>query len=126
MGKKEQGKSMDTTITLEFFAETKEHLKILEQQLKHERDVEVSMLEPKDAKAPVLVAIGIKKHGERAEKATQRVAQILYHFLHDEAGAKGQKQIFLFTIEGDRVDIETLSVEDIEGIIWAAKEGESA
>jgi hypothetical protein len=116
---------MDTTINLEFFSETKEHLKILEQQLKHEHDVDVELLEPKDAAAPVLVAIGIKKHGERAEKAGQRVAQILYTFLHDESGATQQKQLFLFTIEGDRIDIETLSVREIEGIILAAKEGKS-
>jgi|GEM_PF-725108 hypothetical protein len=117
MEKKEQGKSMDTTISLEFFSETKEHLKTLEQQLKHEHDVDVDLLVPKDATAPVLVAIGIKKHGERAEKAAQRVAQILYHFLHDEAGATGQKRINLFTREGDRVDIEPLSMEEIEGIL---------
>jgi hypothetical protein len=125
MKKKEQEKSMDTTISLEFFSETKEHLKTLEQQLKHEHDVDVDLLVPKDAAAPVLVAIGIKKHGERAEKAAQRVAQILYHFLHDEAGATGQKQIILFTREGDRVDIETLSVEEIEGILDASLTGRS-
>ena len=65
---------METTISLEFFSETKEHLKTLEQQLKHEHDVDVDLLVPKDATAPVLIAIGIKKHGERAEKAAQRVA----------------------------------------------------
>ncbi|HYU75564.1 MAG TPA: hypothetical protein VEL31_23080 [Ktedonobacteraceae bacterium] len=108
---------MDTTITLEFFSETKEHLKTLEQQLKHEHDVDVDLLEPKDATAPVLVAIGIKKRGERAEKAAQRVAQILYRLLHDEVGATGQKQIVLFTREGDRVNIESLSIEEIEGIL---------
>ena len=59
---------MDTTITLEFFSETKEHLKTLEQQLKQEHDVDVDLLEPKEATAPVLVAIGIKNHGERAER----------------------------------------------------------
>ncbi|MBV9690111.1 MAG: hypothetical protein JO202_10440 [Ktedonobacteraceae bacterium] len=117
---------MDTTITIEFFSDTKEHLKILEQQLKHEHDVDVDLVEPKDVTAPVLVAIGIKKGGGRAEKAAQRVAQVLYSFLHDEATPAGQKRIFLLTIEGDRVDIETLAVEEIEEIILAAKEGESA
>ena len=117
---------MYATITIEFFSDTKEHLKTLEQRLKQEHDVDVDLVEPKDATAPALVAIGIKKHAERAEKAAQGVAQILYNFLHDEVGAAGQKRIFLFTIEGDRVDIEPLSVREIEGIILAAKEGENA
>jgi hypothetical protein len=117
---------MDTTINLEFFSETKEHLKSLEQQLRHEHDVAVDLVVPKDAKAPVLVAIGIKKHGERAHKAAQRVAQVLYTFLHNEAGATEQKQLFLYTIEGDRVDIENLSVQEIQGIILEAKEREGA
>ncbi|HLX58767.1 MAG TPA: hypothetical protein VKR83_17240 [Ktedonobacteraceae bacterium] len=116
---------MYATITVEFFSDTKEHLKILEQQLKHEHDVDVDLVEPKDVTAPALVAIGIKKSGERAEKAVQEVARVLYNFLHNEAGAAGQKRIFLLTIEGDRVDIEPLSVEEIEGIILAAKEGEN-
>ena len=116
---------MDTTITIEFFSDTKQHLKILEHALKHEHDVDVDLVEPKDAIAPVLIAIGIKKGGERAEKAAQRVAQVLYSFLHDEATPAGQKRIFLLTIEGDRVDIETLAVEEIERIILAAKEGEN-
>ncbi|GAC1566393.1 MAG: hypothetical protein NVS3B14_08280 [Ktedonobacteraceae bacterium] len=113
-----------TTITIEFFSDTKEHLRTLEQQLKHEHDVDVDLVEPKDVTAPALLAIGIKKSGERAEQAARGVAGVLYRFLHDEAGAGGQRQIFLFTIEGDRIDIERLSVEEIERIILAAKEGE--
>ena len=116
---------MDTTITIEFFSDTEEHLKSLEHQLKHIHDVDVDLVEPKDANAPALVAIGIKKHGERAEDAAQRVAQVLYSFLHDEANTAGQKQILLITIEGDRVDIEPLSAQEIADIILAAKEGES-
>ena len=57
---------MDTTVSLEFFSETKEHLRMLEQQLKHAHDVSVDMLEPKDLKAPALVAIGIKGSGALA------------------------------------------------------------
>ncbi len=117
---------MDTTITIEFFSDTEEHLKTLEHQLKHIHDVEASLVEPKDPAAPALIAIGIHKHGERAEKAAQNVAQVLYNFIHDNASAQGQKQIFLFTIEGERLDIESLSIEDIKGIIFAAREGESA
>ena len=117
---------MDTTITIEFSSDTKEHLRTLEHLLKHEHDVDVDLVEPKHATAPALIAIGSKKHGERAEDAAQRVAQVLYSFLHDEANTAGQKQILLITIEGDRVDIENLSVEQIKGIILAAREGENA
>lgn len=115
---------MDTTITIEFFSDTKDHLKTLEQRLKHERDVDVDLVEPHDVTAPALVAIGIKKHGERADSAAQRVAQTLYSFLHDETGASGQSQMQLLTIEGDRMDIKTLSVEQIKEIILAARENE--
>ena len=112
---------MDATITVEFFSDTREHLKTLEQRLKHEHDVEVDLVEPRDATAPALVAIGIKKHGERAEDAAQRVAQALYSFLHDDAA---QKQMLLLTIEGDRVDVKSLSVEQIKEIILDARENE--
>lgn len=110
---------MDTTVSLEFFSETKEHLKMLEQQLKHVHDVSVDMVEPKDLKAPALVAIGIKGSGERASSAARGVAQVLYHFLHDESVA--QKHLFLLTIEGERIDIEPLSASEVEGIILDAK-----
>lgn len=113
-----------STITIEFFSDTGEHLKILEHQLKHIRDVDVYLIEPKDPNAPALVAIGINKKGERAERAIQNVAQVLHNFIHDSS-VQGQKKILLFTIEGERVDIEPLSVEEIDGIIVAAKEGES-
>jgi hypothetical protein len=53
------------------------------------------------------------------------VAQTLYTFIHDPT-SQGQKQIFLFTIEGDRVDAETLSQEQLQEIIVAAKAGEQA
>ncbi|TMC20200.1 MAG: hypothetical protein E6J33_04780 [Chloroflexi bacterium] len=94
--------------------------------MKHIHDVEVDLVEPKDPAAPALVAIGIDKSGERAERAAQSIAQVLYSFLHDEASAQSQKKIFLVTIEGDRIDIEPLSVEEIQNIIVAALEGENA
>lgn len=112
---------MDTTVTIEFFSETKEHLQTLEQHLKHEHDVDVDLLEPRDAGAPMLIAIGIKKHGERAENAAQRVAETLYSFLHEDAE---QKQVLMFTIEGDRMDIRNLSVEQIKDILLEARENE--
>jgi hypothetical protein len=124
LNEKVQARHMDTTITIEFFSDTKEHLRALEERLKHEHDVDVDLVEPRDLTAPALVAIGIKKHGERAENAAQRVAQTLYSFLHDDAGTTGQKQMLLLTIEGDRMDIKTLSVEQIKEIILEAKENE--
>ena len=112
---------MNATITIEFFSDTKEHLKTLEQRLKHVHDVEVDLLEPRDATAPTLIAISIKKHGERAENAAQGVAQTLYSFLHED---EAQKQALLLTIEGDRVDVKNLSVEQIKEIILEARENE--
>lgn len=112
---------MDATITIEFFSDTKEHLKTLEQRLKHEHDVDVDLVEPRDTAAPALVAIGIKKHGERAENAAQRVAQTLYSFLHE---TPAQNRMLLLTIEGDRMDVKELSVEQIKEIILEAKENE--
>src|SRR5205807_3013400 len=113
-------------ITIEFTIETKKHLKTLEHQLKHIHDIKVDQVEPKDPVAPALVAIGIDKSRERAERAAQSIAQVLYSFLHDEASAQSQKKIFLVTIEGERIDIEPLSVEEIQDIIVAAQEGENA
>jgi hypothetical protein len=115
---------METEINLEFFSESEQHLRQLEQQLKQVRDTDVGLLVPKDASAPALIAIGIKKGGDRMVAAAQRLAQVLYNFLHSEAGAAEQNQLLLLTIEGDRADIATLSVEEIERIILAAKEGQ--
>ena len=112
---------MDATITIEFFSDTKEHLETLEQRLKHEHDVDVDLVEPRDATAPALVAIGIKGHGERAENAAQRVAQTLYTFLHE---GPAQNRMLLLTIEGDHVNVRDLSVEQIKDIILEAKENE--
>jgi hypothetical protein len=123
--RKKQEKNLDiSTVTIEFFSDTEQHLKILENRLKHIHDVDVYLVEPKDKTAPALVAIGINKSGERAEKAAQNVARVLHDFMHEDTGPQGQKKILLFTIEGERVDIEPLSFEEIEGIIFAAKKGE--
>ncbi len=111
------------TVTIEFFSDTEQHLKILEHQLKHIHDVDVYLIEPKDPQAPALVSIGVNKSGERAAKAAQNIATVLYNFIHDTSSS-GQKKILLFTIEGDRVDIEPLSIEEIEKIIVAAKKDE--
>ena len=111
-------------VTIEFFSDTEGHLQTLESQLNHIRDVDVYLIEPKDTDAPALVAIGIKKSGERAAVAAHNIAQTLYDFIHDETSAQSQKKILLFTIEGGRIDLEPLTPEEIEGIIVTAKKEE--
>jgi hypothetical protein len=111
-------------ITIEFFSDSEQHLKILENQLKHIRDVDVYLIEPKDTTAPALVAIGINKGGERATKAAHDIAQTLHDFIHGETSPQGQKKILLFTIEGGRIDLEPLTADEIEGIIVTAKKEE--
>ncbi len=111
-------------VTIEFYSDTEQQLKILENQLKHIRDVDVYLIEPKDPQAPILFAIGITKSGERAAKAAHNIAQVLHDFIHTETGPQGQKKILLFTIEGDRIDIDPLTVGEIEGIIVTAKKEE--
>ncbi|MFL5692915.1 MAG: hypothetical protein ACJ795_14015 [Ktedonobacteraceae bacterium] len=115
---------MVTTVTIEFTSDTHQHLKELEHQLKHIHDVKVDLVEPRDHTAPALVAIAIDKTGARAEAAAQNVAQVLYNFLHDEASAQSQKTISLVTIEGERIDIESLAVPQIKEIIYTARERE--
>ena len=68
-------------VTIEFFSDSEEHLQILESQLKHIRDVDVYLIEPKEAAAPALVAIGITKRGERAAVAAHNIAQVLHDFI---------------------------------------------
>ena len=111
-------------VTIEFFSDSEEHLQILESQLKHIRDVDVYLIEPKDAAASALVAIGVTKGGERAAVAAHNIAQVLHDFIHDETGPQTQKKILLFTIEGGRIDLEPLTAEEIEGIIVTAKKEE--
>ena len=113
-------------VTIEFFSDSEQHLKILENQLKHIHDVDVYLIEPKDSTAPALVAIGITKGGERAAKAARNIAQVLHDFIHDETGPQVQKKILMFTIEGGRIDLEPLTVDEIEGIIVTAKKEEES
>jgi len=115
---------LETTINVEFTSETEQHLRNLEHQLKHIHDVKVDLIEPKDRTAPALIAIGISKSGARGETAAQTVAQVLHDFLHEDISPQGQKKIFLVTVEGERIDIEPLSIEEIKGIIVEAREGE--
>jgi hypothetical protein len=111
---------METTLSLEFLFEVRQHLKDLEHQLRHISGVHVDLVVPRDSSAPVLVSMSINEH---RGQAPQQVAQTLYSFLHEDQSMQGQKQIFLVTKEGDRVDIENLSVEEINNIIVTAQEG---
>ncbi len=113
-------------ITIEFFSDTEQHLKILENQLKRIHDVDVYLIEPKDATAPALVAIGVTKGGERAAKAAHNIAQVLHDFIHAGTSPLGEQKILLFTIEGGRIDLEPLTAEEIEGIIVTAKKEEES
>ena len=115
---------MITTVSIEFVGDTEQHLKALEHELKHIHDVKVDLVEPRDRTAPVLVAIGISKGGERGMVATQNVAQALYNFLHNGT-TSDDKKIYLVTAEGDRVDIEPLSVNEINAVVGTAYEGEA-
>ena len=116
---------MITTVSIEFVGDTEQHLKVLEHELKHIHDVKVDLVEPRDRTAPVLVAISISKGGARGVVAIQSIAQALYNFLHDGTSASDDKKIYLVTAEGDRVDIESLPVSEINAIIGAAYEGEA-
>ena len=115
---------METTVSIEFLTDSRQHLKELDHQLKAIHDVKVDLLEPKDLKAPTLVAIAISGNKARAEVAANHIAQVLHSFLHAVGGPDANKKIFLVTAEGDRVDIEPLSVEEIKRIIFEAYEGE--
>ena len=115
---------METTISIEFTSDTREHLKSLEQQLKHIHDIHVDVVEPRVDTAPALVGIGIGKGGERGHQAAQSVAQVLHDFLHTDANTTSAKKIYLVTIEGDRRDIESLSTPELGQLIITALDGE--
>ena len=114
-------KKLMETISLEFISDTKEHLKTLEHQLKQIHGVHVDLVEPRDTTAPALVGVSIDS---TVSETAQNVAQTLYSFLREEQSVQGQKKISLVTIEGNRVDIENLPVEDIYKIITTAQEGQ--
>ena len=109
------------TISLEFLSDTKEHLKTLVQQLKQIHGVHVDLVEARDTTAPALVGVSIDN---TVPETAQNVAQTLYSFLREEQSVQGQKKISLVTIEGNRVNIEDLPVEDIYKIIATAQEGQ--
>jgi hypothetical protein len=111
---------VDTTVNIEFTSDSKQHLKTLEHELKRIHDVKVDLVEPRDPTAPALIAIDIHKS---SLEAIQSVAQFLHDFLH-QSGNLSQKRIFLVTVEGDRIDIEPLSTDEIKDIMVGAEENE--
>jgi hypothetical protein len=106
---------METTITLEFFADTHAHLERVEHEFKQIHGIQVLLVMPRDLTAPALISLGI---GRKAEAALPRIAQMLYAALHspDERARK----IALVTIEGDNRDITSLPEDEIERIITDA------
>ncbi|GAC1429614.1 MAG: hypothetical protein PVS3B3_12970 [Ktedonobacteraceae bacterium] len=109
------------TISLEFLSDTKEHLKTFEHQLKQIHGVHVDLVEPRDSSAPALVGVSIDGS---VPEAAQHVSQTLSSFIREEQSVQRQKKIYLVTIEGDRVDLENLAVEDIYKIIVTAQQGQ--
>ena len=116
---------MEPTLTLEFRADTREHLKALEHDLKNIHGVQVFFVEPKDETAPVLISIGIRKRDEQADMTIRHVAHTLYDFVHGGAGEESQKTISLVTIEGERVDVASLTYDALKQIIAEAYIGQS-
>lgn len=116
---------METTITLECTLETHEHLKELEHELKQIHGLKVFFVEPRDADAPVLISISVLHKGEQAELAIRRIAHTLYDFVHSSTEESGQRKLTLVTIEGESIDIEPLSNDEIWRIIDEAHAGQS-
>jgi len=116
---------METTITLECLLETREHLKELEHELKQIHGVKIFYVEPRDTDAPVLISISVLHKGEQAELAIRRIAHTLYEFVHSSAEVVGQRKLTLVTIEGESVDLEPLSSEELRQIIDEAHAGQA-
>ena len=108
------------TANIEFVSDTEQHLREIENNLKHIQHIKVDLIEPLDRTAPALITIDIHRSGE---EIVQSIAQVLHDALHVDAATQGQKHIFLVTIEGDRVDIEPLSVEQITNVLLGAEAG---
>lgn len=115
---------METTITLESLGESHERLKELEHELKLIHGLKVFFVEPRDADAPVLISISVLHQGEQAELAIRRIAHTLFEFVHGNVEAPGQRKLTLVTIEGESVDLEPLSSEEIRDIVTQAHAGQ--
>jgi hypothetical protein len=106
------------TATLEVRSGTREYYEEIERQLKTIQHVRVGAVEPLEADAPTLVTIEIHREGE---ETARRVAQVLCDASHANTGVQGQMS--LVTIEGDRVDVGQLSVEQVTNVILGAEAG---
>ncbi len=115
---------METTITLECLLDNREHLKELEHELKQIHGLKVFLVEPRDTNAPVLISVSVLHKGEQAELAIRRIAHTLYEFVHSSAAAPTQRKLTLVTIEGESVDLEPLSSEEIRQVIDEAHAGQ--
>lgn len=115
---------METTITLECTLETREHLRELEHELKQIHGLKVFFVEPRDADAPVLISISVLHQGEQADLAIRRIAHTLFEFVHSSAAEPGQRKVMLVTIEGERIDLEPLSSDEIQQIVAEAHAGQ--
>lgn len=113
---------METTVTLEFTAETHKQLESLEHQLKHIHGIQVLLVLPRDETAPALISLGIGKKGEQAEQAIPQIAQLLSDFLHDPE--RMSQKVELVTIEGENVDITSLTSEEMQRIIKDAHDNQ--
>ena len=108
------------TANIEFVSDTEQHLREIEGNLRRIQHIKVDLIEPLDRTAPALITINIHRGGE---EIAQNIAQVLHDALHADATTQGQKHIFLVTIEGDRIDIEPLSVEQITNVLLDAEAG---
>ena len=108
------------TANIEFRSDSEQHLREIEDSLRRIHHIKVDLIRPLDQHAPALITIDIHRGGEETAHA---IAQVLYDTLHVQNAAQGQKQIFLVTIEGDRVDIEPLNVGQITNVLLGAEAG---
>jgi hypothetical protein len=109
---------METTVTLEFIADSLLPLRTLEHELKAIHGLKVFFVEPKDQTAPVLISLGMNKKDEQADVRIRRITHTLYEFLHSSDAQ--QIQVTLVTIEGESVNIVALESEEIRQIIARA------
>jgi hypothetical protein len=115
-------KTMEATLTLAFAADS-QHLRELEHQLKGVEGVTVYFVTPgddDDEAAPVLIALGLSRKGEQAEREIRRIAHILYNFLHSSERDESLQPITLVTGGGERINIAPLSSYEIRAIIAQA------
>ena len=113
---------METTVTLEFTAETHRQLEQLEHQFKQIHGIQVLLVMPRDEAAPALISLGIGRKGEQAELEIQRISQTLDTFLHSPE--RTAQKVELVTIEGDNKDITSLAAEGIAQIIREAHDNQ--